>query len=127
RLVALFSYDEQIPVGSGMTSLKSLADVTRESKRLDLAKGAGLSDDKWHLFGMSEFVTMYLLSFHNALWEGFNPAKKLDVMISPIADFITALPAVMRAFANAPVYMIFDDHEVTDDWNLYKEWKEKVQ
>lgn len=32
----------------------------------------------------------------------------------------TARNDVRRLFANIPVYMIFDDHEVTDDWNLSK-------
>lgn len=33
---------------------------------------------------------------------------------------------VRRLFANIPVYMIFDDHEITDDWNLSYEWKKNV-
>ena len=44
-----------------------------------------------------------------------------------IGKFRDGLPAVTRAMANAPVYMIFDDHEVTDDWNLHKEWKDRVK
>jgi hypothetical protein len=34
--------------------------------------------------------------------------------------------AVQRMMANLPNYMIFDDHEITDDWYLNKEWKKKV-
>ncbi|SFA85304.1 MULTISPECIES: hypothetical protein [unclassified Bacillus (in: firmicutes)] len=33
---------------------------------------------------------------------------------------------VRRLFANIPVYMIFDDHDITDDWNLSHDWKKKV-
>lgn len=40
--------------------------------------------------------------------------------------FRTALPKVRRALANVPVLMIFDDHEVTDDWNLTGDWRNKV-
>jgi hypothetical protein len=29
--------------------------------------------------------------------------------------------------ANIPTYMIFDDHEVTDDWNLTRDWIDRVQ
>lgn len=29
--------------------------------------------------------------------------------------------------ANTPTYMIFDDHDVTDDWNLSVKWKEDVK
>ena len=37
-----------------------------------------------------------------------------------------ALPAVRRVLANHPTYMIFDDHDVTDDWNLTSAWREGV-
>jgi hypothetical protein len=32
-----------------------------------------------------------------------------------------ALPYVRRALANIPTYMICDDHEVTDDWNMTRD------
>jgi len=32
--------------------------------------------------------------------------------------FRAALPKVARVLANVPTYMLFDDHEITDDWNL---------
>jgi hypothetical protein len=38
--------------------------------------------------------------------------------ILAILQFRIALPQVRRALANIPSYMIFDDHEVTDDWNM---------
>ena len=31
---------------------------------------------------------------------------------------LKTLPKVRRALANIPTYMIFDDHDVTDDWNM---------
>jgi hypothetical protein len=37
-----------------------------------------------------------------------------------------ALPKVRRALANVPTYMIFDDHEVTDDWYLNPMWRDRV-
>jgi hypothetical protein len=37
-----------------------------------------------------------------------------------------ALPAVRRVLANIPTYMIFDDHDVTDDWNITREWRDRV-
>ncbi|GMV06292.1 MAG: hypothetical protein AMXMBFR53_25680 [Gemmatimonadota bacterium] len=40
--------------------------------------------------------------------------------------FAHTLPRVRRALANVPTYMIFDDHEVTDDWNLHRAWRENV-
>ncbi len=41
-----------------------------------------------------------------------------------IEAFVADLPAVRRALAQVPVAMIFDDHDVTDDWNLSREWEE---
>ena len=40
--------------------------------------------------------------------------------------FERGLPKVRRALANVPTYMIFDDHDVTDDWNLNPIWCERV-
>src|SRR5690606_13090944 len=41
-----------------------------------------------------------------------------------IEALIADLPAVRRVLAHLPVAMIFDDHDVTDDWNLSREWEE---
>lgn len=43
-----------------------------------------------------------------------------------LKPFIKALPNVRRLMANVPVYMMFDDHEVTDDWNLTAQWRANV-
>jgi hypothetical protein len=40
--------------------------------------------------------------------------------------FVDGLPRVRRALANIATYMIFDDHEITDDWNFSKIWKDRV-
>lgn len=34
---------------------------------------------------------------------------------------------IRRLFANLPTYMIFDDHEITDDWNINAQWKQAVR
>lgn len=36
------------------------------------------------------------------------------------------LPNVRRALANISTFMIFDDHEITDDWNLNPAWRDRV-
>jgi hypothetical protein len=36
------------------------------------------------------------------------------------------VPIVRRILANVPTYMICDDHEITDDWNLTQEWRNRV-
>lgn len=43
-----------------------------------------------------------------------------------VEKFHARLPHVRRAMANVSTYMIFDDHEVTDDWNLNPIWIDRV-
>ncbi|PYF08925.1 metallophosphoesterase family protein [Ureibacillus chungkukjangi] len=38
----------------------------------------------------------------------------------------TATYKIRRLLANIPTYMIFDDHDITDDLNINADWKEKV-
>ncbi|MEH7748132.1 hypothetical protein V7659_24430 [Neobacillus drentensis] len=37
-----------------------------------------------------------------------------------------SLYSVRRLLANIPTYMVFDDHDITDDWNLTANWKTNV-
>ena len=37
--------------------------------------------------------------------------------------FVDGLPAVRRLLAQVPTLMIFDDHDITDDWNLTAAWE----
>lgn len=46
--------------------------------------------------------------------------------VEAVKAFRKTLPKVRRALANIPCYMIFDDHEVTDDWYLVKRWTDQV-
>lgn len=95
-----------------------------------------------HLITFSEFFAMYLLMWSPTLWSHVNTSRLLDKQfihggkeISPtwqqhwreekaiIDDFVRGLPQVQRLFAHIPTYMIFDDHDVTDDWNLTIGWE----
>lgn len=95
-----------------------------------------------HLVSLSEFVAMYLLVWSPTLWENVNLDRLLDKQfiqagkaLSPkwqqvwrdekatLDGFIQGLPQVQRLFAHIPTYMIFDDHDVTDDWNLTVGWE----
>lgn len=88
-----------------------------------------------HLIALNEMIALYLLSWSSRLWEHI----QLDsTSVSPeyqerynseqaaLGNFKEGLPAVERAFAHVPIYMIFDDHDVTDDWNLTRAWEEQV-
>ncbi len=43
-----------------------------------------------------------------------------------VEAFALGVPKVARALANCATYMIFDDHEVTDDWYISAPWRTRV-
>ncbi|WHZ05442.1 hypothetical protein QNH48_12780 [Neobacillus sp. YX16] len=49
--------------------------------------------------------------------------EQQETMIS----FQQSLYRIRRLLANIPAYMMFDDHDITDDWNLSYMWKESVR
>jgi hypothetical protein len=50
-------------------------------------------------------------------------SEQQEVMIS----FQHSLYRIRRLLANIPTYMMFDDHDITDDWNISSKWKENVR
>ena len=79
-----------------------------------------------HLLSFSEFAAMYLMAWNVQNWPtsypdiGTIPHQMQSVYRKEIEQLERArrvLPAVRRVLANIPTYMIFDDHEITDDWN----------
>ena len=88
-----------------------------------------------HLIGSAEIIAMYLLVWSDTLWADINidkdgiPPKYLaifDKEHEALNGFVKQLPQVRRALAHIPSYMIFDDHDVTDDWNLTRGWEQEV-
>ncbi|MBF7074994.1 alkaline phosphatase D family protein [Glaciecola sp. MH2013] len=90
---------------------------------------------KNHLIALSEMLAMYLLCWSPVLWRHVSLEKKnlaqkhADIYHKEsklIQQFVDTLGQVRRALAHVPQYMIFDDHDVTDDWNLTRGWEEQV-
>ncbi|MBD3586952.1 alkaline phosphatase family protein [Salinimonas sp. HHU 13199] len=88
-----------------------------------------------HLISLSEVIAMYILVWSDVLWRdvSFDKDRVPDAYQDQFAQeqeqiekFAAGLPRVRRALAHLPVYMIFDDHDVTDDWNLTRGWEEQV-
>lgn len=52
--------------------------------------------------------------------------KTYQAQSKALTRFRNDLGKVRKALANIPSYMMFDDHEVTDDWFLSKEWSGKA-
>ena len=88
-----------------------------------------------HLIGSAEIIAMYLLVWSDTLWpdividkdgipEKYNAI--FDKENEALTGFVKPLLQVRRALAHIPTYMIFDDHDVTDDWNLTRGWEQEV-
>lgn len=52
--------------------------------------------------------------------------KTIEEELRYVALLRQTLPSVRRALANIPTYMICDDHEVTDDWNMTRRFCDEV-
>ncbi|WP_421383897.1 hypothetical protein ACOJQI_04785 [Bacillus salacetis] len=52
--------------------------------------------------------------------------KRYEKQAAELSSLEEALGSVRRLMANIPTYMIFDDHDITDDWNLTEQWKTQV-
>jgi hypothetical protein len=92
---------------------------------------------KSHLFGLGEYCAMYLLVWSPMLWCARFPkgkdicpnskqAKVWDREVVELEGFARNLWRVRRALANIPTYMICDDHDVSDDFYLNREWCYRV-
>ena len=98
-----------------------------------------------HLLSFGEFAAMYLLTWNSQNWPDIiqetggsstnndsnnNKTGHDDIYRKQLYHLKRAyhvLPRVRRVLANIPTYMIFDDHDITDDWNITKEWYDNVK
>ena len=87
-----------------------------------------------HLISLGEYLAVYLLVWSPLPWQGLDlsPPPGLDmneralyeIEQVQIAAFVAGLSAVRRVMAHLPVAMVFDDHDISDDWNLNRAWEE---
>ncbi len=114
----------------------------KPGKRTDIAESqAGLTASEQgdehktqsHLLRFSEYCTSYLFSWSECFWQFHFPpaaavgrhgkdAKLWNQQVKYLRETARSQVNVRRAMANVPVYMIFDDHDVSDDWNLNQDW-----
>lgn len=93
---------------------------SRESACHDAGLSSGACSS--HLLSLGEFYAMYLFGWSHEPW----PPVVSDPARAKLRDFYDALPAVRRLLANTATYMIFDDHEITDDWYIREGWRDSV-
>ncbi len=114
--------------------------------RSELARDAGFTSPKAanHLFRLGEFAAMYITAWNERTWPetlpdekgsigGRNPAasamarRKYRAELRALERTRAGIPGVRRLLANTPTYMVFDDHDVTDDWNITGAWRSRVE
>jgi len=91
-----------------------------------------------HLIGFEEFVAMYLLCYSKQAWQCINIdlltfksneqniQKLFEDEKAALLNFVSGLHHSQRLYANMSCLMMFDDHDVTDDWNLTANWEQNV-
>ncbi|WP_460062909.1 alkaline phosphatase D family protein [Pseudomonas sp. H2_H09] len=86
-----------------------------------------------HLVSFAEVMAMYLLVWSPTPWRliatqppqlNTDEAARYAREQVQVDDFRDDLPGVARVFAHLSTLMIFDDHDITDDWNLSAQWEE---
>ncbi len=113
--------------------------------------GFTTTEQKLHLMGFGEYVAMHLMTWgggfvgikdlpsyediqssipHKKVTRGPRAKKILKPIYSEsdyqrdckiIDKFLSGTHYARRLMANVSTYMMFDDHEITDDWNLTKD------
>jgi len=115
--------------------LHGRTEVLKEEK-----SGFSSTESHNHLFSFGEFAAMYLYTFGNVQtwtlptrWEDIGEhalpeaEEEFNKQNDALQKFSASLGRVRKLFANIPTYMIFDDHDVTDDWNITHAWYDNVR
>jgi hypothetical protein len=139
---ALLGWSETLP-GIAQTD-----EHLRQGRRRKIVRNTAkftTQDPDGHLLRLGEYFAMYLFTWSAALWPNAYP-DALEVARTPpqsgndeiiirgnyekeratVEAYRKQLGRVRRLLANVPVYMMFDDHDVTDDWNMVRDWCERV-
>lgn len=97
------------------------------------------SSTNGHVLSFGEYAALYLVmlgnrvAFHsplnhddNALGTVFNSNLTAQFEARSLHHFAACQAKVRKVFANVPTYLHFDDHDITDDWNLCRSWYDQV-
>src|SRR5690606_22180287 len=86
-----------------------------------------------HLVTLAEVLAMYLLVWSPVPWQllpepempalDAEHAQRWQRELEALQGFRQELPRAARLLAHVQTLMIFDDHDITDDWNLSAKWE----
>lgn len=146
--------EERLPTGGGKPG-KDFHPGARSDLVRDVA-GFTSDDADSHLMTFAEYALMYVFAWSDVLWAGIDPpdfaqalpdeyaewlkaaaddtlvtkpeaAWMIDKQRDRLLEFKRDLRFARRLLANVPTLMLFDDHEITDDWNLNLDWIRRTQ
>lgn len=132
----VMGYDDYLPdvpylgvtrdlAGPGL--IKYTSSANEKETRKPVVNGAGFTTDdgQGHLMSFGEFAAMYLLVWNPVLCQNYKVEQNYGIAAAEtenLRNFTKRVAEARRVLANIPTYMSFDDHEITDDWNLDDEW-----
>lgn len=92
-----------------------------------------------HLITLDEFFATYLLTWSTTCWQMVMAEVELAARkfsgpeqkryleeLHVVKQFVEELDRFEAVVANIPTLMIFDDHDITDDWNLTADWESHI-
>lgn len=86
--------------------------------------GFTTEDGEAHLLSFPEYAAMYMTVWNTELCKLY---RVDDGSNNRLKDYHNYVQAARRLMANCSTYMLCDDHEVTDDWNLDNIWRDKTK
>lgn len=132
----VFGYADQIPnsSGAGLVSVDNYSwkNVTSQvwsgrrylTHRITSPIGFTTDDGEAHLLSFPEYAAMYLAVWNPELCRRYGVD---DGSNRNLKGFERAVRAFRRVLANTATYMLCDDHEITDDWNLDQPWEDTTK
>ncbi len=153
---ALFDINESVVDAEGrIVTPGELGPLTRFKTINETAGFTSDYYGKSHLMSITEYYMMYLYVWSDTLWADYPDYTTFtsssyigrtfyneyhehfkiftrdlpeyhENQIKVLNNFRSFLPNIRKLLANISTYMIFDDHEITDDWFLSSEWCDKV-
>lgn len=94
-----------------------------------------------HLLTEYEYAAAHILAWNDNLWPAITRstlarAKRPEPLMpqmprdaeqrrgaEAVERYVASTASMRRVMANIPTYMLFDDHDVTDDWNFDGPWR----
>jgi hypothetical protein len=89
--------------------------------------GFTTEDGEAHLLSFPEYAAMYLATWNRELCKLVYAADDDSNATLNLEGFPNAAASARRVLANMATYMVFDDHEITDDWNLDHDWEQATK